>query len=521
MGSAPTSLDPQSGYSTESLEADWLAYTPLLTYAHESGAGGATIIPGLATALPQISNGGKTYTLTLRQGLKYSNGAAVKASDFPYTIERAIKVGWGGDSFYTNNIVGAAAYESGSASSISGITANDGTGQITIKLIAPYGAFDNILAFPASGLVPQGTAMTALSTSPPPGVGPYTISSVQPSQGFTMKKNSSFAGFKIPGIPDGYVDTIRVTYQSNIDTEAQDVLDNQSDVFDWGDVLPPALITQIQTQATDRFTSETVAATDYFWLNNKIKPFNNPLAREAVNLSLNREALARLASGQITPACYYLPPNIIGHASGPCPIGAPSGNGSYDAASLGSPADIALAQSLVKRAGLVGSPVTVWTEARQPFQSFATYLNNQLNAIGFKSTLNVLDNSVYNPTVGSAKTDPQAGWSEWSQDYPNPGNFYLKLDARSIAPINNGNYGYINDPHIQSSLIQLDQVPSSNLSSVASQWASLEQYVASNDFTIPFGYEVAPLFMSNRVNFAKAVFHPLFGDDWSTFELAG
>ena len=49
------------------------------------------MIPGLAKALPKISDGGKTYTLFLRKGLKYSDGTPVKASDFTYAVERALQ----------------------------------------------------------------------------------------------------------------------------------------------------------------------------------------------------------------------------------------------------------------------------------------------------------------------------------------------------------------------------------------------------------------------------------------------
>ena len=519
MGSPPESLDPQLGYSSESQEADWLVYTPLLTYAHKAGLAGDTLIPGLATALPTVSDGGLTYTVTLRKGLKYSNGVAVQAADYPYTIERALKLGWSGDSFYTTTIAGAAAYQAGKAKTISGISANNGTGQITIHLVSPYGAFDNVLAFPSAGLVPTGTAMTALSTAPPPGVGAYMITKVDPNVSFTLEKNPVFAGFHIPGIPVGYVNTIKVTIQTNADTEAQDVLNNTTDEFDWGDVLPPAYVAQVDSQAKDRYTPETLAATDFFWLNDRRAPFNNILAREAANLAISRVALERLASGQITPACYYLPPSIPGAASGPCPIGDPSGNGSFSAASLGSPADIALATKLVKKAGLAGAPVTVWTENRQPFESFVTYLNTQLNVIGFKSTLRVVSNGVYDPTIGSAKVNPQAGWSEWSQDYPNPGDFYFVFDARSILPENNGNLDYVDDPHIQSTIIRLDKVQSSDLPTVDPQWVALEKYVAGKDYQINFGFEVSPFLLSDRVDFKAAVFQPVFGDDWSTFEL--
>src|SRR5215813_13376526 len=92
MGTAPDFLDPQEGYTTQAAEFDWLSYTGLYTYAHKGGDQGGQVIPGLAQDFPKITNGGKTYTLTLRPNLKYSDGKAVKASDFPYTIQRALKL---------------------------------------------------------------------------------------------------------------------------------------------------------------------------------------------------------------------------------------------------------------------------------------------------------------------------------------------------------------------------------------------------------------------------------------------
>ncbi len=188
-GTAPDNLDPQVGYTTQAAEADWLVYTPLVTYKHVAGKDGGSLIPGLAAALPTVSADGKTYTATLRTGLKFSDGKPVKASDFKYTIERAIKTPWGGKSFYTSNIVGAAEYDKGKAKDISGITVDDASGKITIKLVAAYGAFDNILALPSSGLVPTGTPMKPLPNNPPAGAGEYMFAGVSANRGYTLKKN--------------------------------------------------------------------------------------------------------------------------------------------------------------------------------------------------------------------------------------------------------------------------------------------------------------------------------------------
>ncbi len=123
MGVAPQSLDPQMDYTTQGAEINWLVYTGLTTYAHANGTAGTAVIPGLCTALPVISDGGKTYTCTLRKGLMFSNGKPVEASDFTYAVERAIKIPWGGSgSFITPVIVGGTAYSTGKAKTISGIT---------------------------------------------------------------------------------------------------------------------------------------------------------------------------------------------------------------------------------------------------------------------------------------------------------------------------------------------------------------------------------------------------------------
>ena len=92
FGTAPDSLDPGMAYTTQALEPDQTAYIPMVTYAHVAGTAGGTLIPGLATALPTASSDGKTYTMTMRSGLVFSNGQPVKASNFTYAIERALKI---------------------------------------------------------------------------------------------------------------------------------------------------------------------------------------------------------------------------------------------------------------------------------------------------------------------------------------------------------------------------------------------------------------------------------------------
>src|ERR1700744_1353146 len=105
----PDSLDPALSHTLEGWTAGYDTYIPQLTYDPASGQAGGKVIPGLATALPKVSADGKTYELTLREGLKYSNGEPVVAGDFTASLERAFILNSGGSPFY-EGIVGAAQF---------------------------------------------------------------------------------------------------------------------------------------------------------------------------------------------------------------------------------------------------------------------------------------------------------------------------------------------------------------------------------------------------------------------------
>src|SRR5205807_6633255 len=77
-------LDPGLSYTVQGWAVMWNVYLSLLGYKHVNGPDGATLVPALATDMPQVSSDGLTYKLTLRKGLKYSNGKPVKATDFRY-----------------------------------------------------------------------------------------------------------------------------------------------------------------------------------------------------------------------------------------------------------------------------------------------------------------------------------------------------------------------------------------------------------------------------------------------------
>jgi peptide/nickel transport system substrate-binding protein len=504
MGTAPNSLDPALGASLQSAEATWITYTGLVTYGHNEGQGGTVLIPGVAQSLPKVSSDGRTYTFKLRKNLVYSNGAPLKASDVVYAIERSMRLNWGGKGLLIEHIVGAEAFDAHKASSIAGIVANDATGTITFRLTAPYGPFLNVLAFPAVAPVPSGTPMVSLSSNPPPGVGPYKISSVVPNRSFSVVRNPYWSNHPIPGIPSGNVD-VNVKIVSNNQTETEQVLNGSADVFDFNDVVPGTLLSQVERQAAGRFLKESTASDEFFFLNVKTKPFESQLVREAVEYALDRSALARLAGGTLESGCFLLPPGIVGHPIHDCPYG--------------NTPNLAKAKELVARSGLRGSPVTVWSGERAPHKEFVDYYASVLNAIGLKASVKLVADEQYPSTVGNLRNNAQTGWLSFSQDFPNPSDFYQLLDAHSILPQENHNLSQVDDPHIQSELAVLSPVPSSRLGSVETRWQALDEYTARKAYMVVFGYDSAVKLVSSRIDFNSTVFNGVYGMDWSLLRL--
>ena len=75
-------LDPAVAYDTDSWSVERAIYNGLLDYKGFT----TELTPDIAAAMPDITNGGKTYTFKIRQGVKFSNGRVVTADDFKYSF---------------------------------------------------------------------------------------------------------------------------------------------------------------------------------------------------------------------------------------------------------------------------------------------------------------------------------------------------------------------------------------------------------------------------------------------------
>src|SRR5919108_2047992 len=221
----PDNADPVLFQTLQAVQVFQLGYVPLLTYTHEEGAAGAEIIPGLAEEVPEPTNGGKTYTFKLRDGLVYSDGSKVKASDFENTIKRLLVLGSGWSFFYSPIIEGTEEFQKKGdmKGDISGIETNDNTGEIKVTLTEPDTKILFALAEPYAAPTPTAKSPGKKLKNPPPGVGPYTLDIIDFNSKYVLKRNPQWSKMNIPGIPDGNFDTIVGEVQDNVTKMTQDV----------------------------------------------------------------------------------------------------------------------------------------------------------------------------------------------------------------------------------------------------------------------------------------------------------
>ncbi len=508
---SPDYLDPQLAYTVDAWTAEYNTYIPLLTYAHSEGPAGTKVVPGLAEDLPKVTNGGKTYTLTLRKGLKFSDGTPVKASDFQTTVQRLFDVDSGGAPFFST-IVGATDYQSGKANSISGITTDDNTGEIQINLTVPNGSFPFELAIPFTALVPPDTPAKDQTPNPPPSTGPYTISSSDPGHEWVLTRNPQWEknNSKImPDIPTPHLDKITEKVLPNQASGTTQVEQNKSDLL--YDPPPTDLLSGVQSKYSDRFKVEPTVSTYYFWMNTAKttaggdpNPFSDLKVRQAVNYAIDPTALAKLYGGLLTPTQQVLPSNMQG----------------YKKIEL-YPHNLDKAKQLISQANL--SPeeknITVWTDDVEPNSNVGQYYQSVLQKLGFNAKLNVVNGQTYFTTLGNLKTPKlNTGFSDWFQDFPHPNDFFEPLlNGSSIHPTNNNNYAQLDDPSINK---KIDQLAQEQLTpEVQNQYAALDKQTMEQAPWAPYGARELTFFTSDRINFDSAIWSPVFDQDYSSLEL--
>jgi peptide/nickel transport system substrate-binding protein len=501
--SFPDFLDPQLSYLQEGWTAMFDTYLPLLTYKRVNGPEGSKVVPGLAESLPKISNGGKTYTLTLRKGLKYSDGAPVKASDFASTVERLFKISSPG-SFYYESIVGAEEFAKTKKGGIPGIKTDDKSGKIEIELTAPRGSFTNELAMLFVALLPADTPAHNLTADPPPATGPYYITKSEPGRGWSYARNPYWAkdnGPEVSEVPAGHFNKIEISVVRNDATQVNDIERNRTM---W--MQPPVPSDQreaiVNKYEGTQFRVEHALNIYMFWMNTEEAPFDDPKVRQAVNYAVDTDALERIYAGSLAAAHQILPEGMPG----------------YEALDL-YPHSMAKAKELLAEANPSDRDITVWTDNESPNDEAGAYYQDVLSKLGFNAKLKTINADNYYTIIGNETTpDLDTGWLAYFADYPNPNAFFQPLlSGESIAPTGNTNFSRIDVPELNKKIAKLSEEPLG--SQQESEYAELDRSFMELAPVVPYGTNTLSTFVDDQINLDSVVFNPAFGHSLASFEL--
>jgi peptide/nickel transport system substrate-binding protein len=406
--------DPQVNVTSQYWQLYQVTQDGLTAFRKSSGPAANSLVPDLAVTLPRTGDGGRTWTLTLRTGVHYSNGAPVRPGDVRFTFERLFKVhGPTAEPLY-GAIDGAEAclQNPATCSLARGITASGRT--ITFHLTRPETEWREKLALPPAALLPPSVGSGEIGTdvSRLVGTGPYMWVSYAPVRQLVLERNPYFQAWAPAAQPDGYVDRIVQRFGLGPEAEVTQVERGQAD---WvADELPTDRLAELRSRFSSQVHANPLPAVWYFALNVNIKPFNQLEARQAVNLAIDRDELVRIYGGAqlATPTCQALPPGFPGYAPY-CPWTA-----GRKAPWLGP--DLTRANELVDESGTKGDRVDI-VVADDPVQkAIGQYILVVLFKLGYDARVKALPERVQAAYVQNSRNHVELGLSQWHQQYPAP-----------------------------------------------------------------------------------------------------
>ncbi len=400
------SLDPALSYSVASYHLLDPTCALLLRHADDPTLP-LGLAPEVAVGLPRVTRNATTYTFTLRDGFRFSDGSPVQASAYARAIHRTLAPGvespWAA---YTREIVG--------------VVARGNTLVVRFKRSTP-----DFAAQAASFLcaVPPTLPADREGIVAFPAAGPYYIAEFRPGERVVLRRNRFYAG-KRPHNVDGFDVDLRVSSH-------EEVLDRvERGDADWGWALSQVYLDPARRLAEkyginrSQFFLRTGATFRGYAFNTSRPLFrNNPRLRQAVNFAIDRSAFRRAAGGPLSSRLtdQYLPPGMPGFKDARIyPLNGP---------------DLARARALA-RGNTRSGKVVLFTIDLPHHIAFAQSIRQNLAKIGLEVRIRGIPLEAYFGRL-MARGAYDLGFATWTPDYADPyAVLNIQLDARFIGATN-------------------------------------------------------------------------------------
>ncbi len=394
-----SSLDPADAYATRDWELIKNTGEGLLRWS----PGALDLEPGLATDMPEISDDGLTYTLTLRDGIQFADGLELTAPMYAEELNRLLTIG----PDCPNGVASALAVPY-----VDSIEAPDDQ-TIVFTLKAPIGFFSQILAtapyIPAHPDIFPDDECVLFPEAPIYGVGPWYISQYTQNEQIVLEPNPYYNGDLTP-----QVDQIIVRDFADPQTMSLAVQNGEIDIA-WR-FLGPELISQLE--GVEGLSVNTIDAGPirYLIINHTFPPMDDPNVYKAVAAAIDRDELSDVVySGQAVPLYSQVPPGFVGaNEAFDTAYASPDLDAANEyLAASGYTADNPLELELWYPPEHYGSETAAWMELIQ----------QQLEATGaINVTLQAQEWSTY-VTALTGGESYAAGVLGWFFDYPDTSNY--------------------------------------------------------------------------------------------------
>ncbi|MCZ0209062.1 ABC transporter substrate-binding protein [Streptomyces achromogenes] len=442
MSDVPDSFDPGNTYYAYMYNLSRLYARPLMTFKPGPGDEGNTLVPDLAASKGQPSDGGKTWTYKLRTGLKYEDGTPITSKDVKYAVERsnfARDVLSLGPNYFQQFMADGdkykGPYKDKNPKGLSSIETPDDT-TIVFRLKQPFQEFDYLVATPQTAPVPQSKDTGVDYVKHILSSGSYKFQSYEDGKQAVLVRNENWDPKTDPlrkQLPDRIVIKLKV----NSETIDQDVMaGNAIDLAGTG--------VQASTQAEVLTDPAKKANTDntyggrlvYLAINSKLKPFDKPECRKAVQYAVDKVSVQTAEGGPVRGevASTVLPPDIPGYAKAD----------TY--ATKDNKGDIAKAKDLMKACGKTSITTNITARSdRQQEVDAATAIINSLKKIGINASLKQYPSGKYfTDYAGVPKFDEKQNvglmMMQWGADWPSGYGFLQQiLNGKAISQSGNTN----------------------------------------------------------------------------------
>lgn len=438
-------------------------------------------VPDLATDTGRSSEGGRVWTYTLKDNLKYDDGTPITTADVKYGLERSFAPQLSGGLGYHKALLKGASdyrgpYDGKELSSIE--TPDDKT--IVFHLNAPYGDWPWIVSMGAFAPVPksQDTDPATYGTHPAAS-GPYKIDSLQQGVQLKMSRNPSWDAATDPARSGG-PDTITFKMGQDETVQAQALIsDSGVNQTSFGaDFVPAAQLAQAQgnPQVGNRLVTSSDGALNYLAINVQREPLKDVKVRQALNYAIDRNAFIAAGGGALSgsPATTLITPGIAGRQA-------------YDLYPAGDSGNVDQAKKLLSDAGHATDLKLDLVVSNQPIAlAQAQAIQQALAKVSVKITLVPLDGNAVANRVTQGKGDYDLYLGSWQPDFPSANsNLQPLFDSSQIGGGGYNTSRYSNakvDALIKQATGEVDQTKAATL------WAEADKLIMADAPVVPLSY---------------------------------